>query len=122
MLSDASILGSDLNSYGLGLLGNFDSFSVLVVVLILQNVKFVAQTCNDILLTTNLCLVVTLKGCNAYVDLLLSPFKIFDMSLEVAKVPLQKLVGLNFAPISSYDIISDAIGHLHKLMVLALFV
>jgi len=122
MLSDASILGADLNSNGLCLLRNFDPFFMLVFVLIFQNVKFVIQTINDILLTINLCLVVALNGCNAYVDLLLSPFKVFNMSLEIAKVSLQEFMRFNLTPVSGYYIFSDAIAHLNKFTLLALLV
>jgi hypothetical protein len=106
----------------LSLLTDLNTLSILVFVLILKDLELVVQAGNDVLLTLNLSFVVTLQGCNAYVELLLAALQVLDMGLKVAEVTLKELVGLDLCPVGGDDSVSDTIGHGYKLILLSVLV
>jgi hypothetical protein len=122
MLGYISILLRDLDSNGLSLLTDVNSFSVLILVLIFQNIKFVVQASDNIFLTLNLRFIISLECCNAYVELFLSSLEVFDMGLQVAVVSFEELMRLNFCPVSGDDPVSDAVTNLDQLVMLAMLI
>ena len=76
------VLSRYFDSNSLGLLGNLNSLSLLVTVLGPENFKLVVQTGDDILLTTQLCLVVSLKSGATDIKGFFTFTKLLNLGLE----------------------------------------
>ena len=117
------VLSRYFDSNSLGLLGNLNSLSLLVTVLGPENFKLVVQTGDDILLTTQLCLVVSLKSGATDIKGFFTFTKLLNLGLEWDEVSFTMLVRLDFRSIRTNDSITDASAQLtnfERLLVLVL--
>ena len=115
IISDLLVSLGDLYSNGLCLLGDLYAFSVFISILVLENLNLAVKTVDDICLTLDLSLIISLKWGNTQLKCLLSSSKIFNMCLDHRKVSLVDLMWLDLHSVACNDSISNALAHLEKI-------